>query len=409
MKNKIKEEFLTIRNLLLPENFHEKAVATGLLVYFAVFFLLLLTIDLPHQEWLGMMGFDTLGHVTYPPQMLCLDNALNWNIRHPLYTLFYLPVILVNEGLLFLGVNLSWPLFLLTSTFMMSFSGLFIYKSLKALGLGSMPALAILTLYCSFAYSIFLSVQVDSFVMTTFLLSFMLLLFVRRHHSIVTDNLLFLGITGTTSTNFVKFAFYQLVEERSLKAAFWRFIRSIAFFCVLFLATVPDLCIRLIERPRGLLYAFVGDSFYYQGFELSKLEMLIDNFLSEPILFHNATGLFFSHETTHLPAYPSPLFYLPAAIIFTLLILSVFLNRRQPLIWLFCCCFSEDLLIHFVMEYGMSEAQLFCGHWLFFVPIVLGALVARLPKQSQLLSLLFIGCAVFLLSMNIGAFILSLR
>lgn len=404
----LRQDFSNIWTILKPNNFSEQCIFLLLLIYFAtiaiVFCLLVLPKDLP----LGMLGYDTAGHLTYEPMMISTDNILNWNIRHPLYRLLFLPVILINEGLLHLGLNITWPLFLATSTLFMSCSGLFIFKTLRTLGLSIYIASLLILLYGSFAHTIMLSIQVDSFVPSMFFCSAMTLLFVRRYHNKLTDNLLFLGIAGTTSTNFIKFAIYQLLEEHSIKKSFIRFIQSIGIFCVLFVLTFPNLVTRLIERPRGFLYAVMGDSFNFQGTDTNKWKLFFDNFLSDPLLFHHTTGIIHSHDTIHLPSYPSIWFYTPIAIIFLLVIISVIVNRRKPVIHLFCCCIGFDLFMHFSIGYGIEEGQLFCGHWLFFIPIITGLLFINNIKNNITLFCIIAACSLFFFITNFLNFILSL-
>lgn len=404
----LRQHLSDIWYILKPNNFSEQCIFILLLIYFVAIATGFCLIALPQEQsfWIegrpqGMLGYDTAGHLTYEPMMISTDNILNWNIRHPLYRLLFLPVILINEGLLYVGINITWPLFLATSTWFMSSSGLYIFKTLRTLGLSILNASLLILLYGSFAHTIMLSIQVDSFVPSMFFCSAMTLLFVRHYHNKLTDNLLFLGIAGTTSTNFIKFALYQLLEEHSIKKSFIRFIQSIGIFCVLFVLIFPDLVIRLIERPRGFLYAVMGDSFYYQGSDINKWHLFIDNFVSDPLLFHHTTGIIFSNETILLPSYPSVWFYMPIAIIFLLVIISVVVNWRKPVIHLFCCCIGFDLFMHFGIGYGIEEGQLFCGHWLFFIPIVIGLLTTLDKSIGKITQALILTITLFLLTTNL--------
>ena len=243
--------------------------------------------------------------------------------------------------------------------------------------------------------------------MSMFWGSIVVLLIVSGIHNNVTDNLLFLGFAGTTSTNFIKVVFYHLIEERSIKRTCNRLIKSIPLFCILFILTIPNLCSRIAERPRGLLYAIMGDSFSFQGTDVNKWQLFIDNFLCVPILFHHTDGIIYSHETTHLPPYPTPLFYIPITIIFMMVVISIIQNHRHHLIQFFCCSFGFDILMHFGIGYGMEEAQLFCGHWLFFLPILLGMFIKNLSTNKYLATLIAL-VTMFLLIYNIFCYYYSL-
>ena len=396
-----RQQLSEIWHELKPSDSIERRVFFLLFAYFAVFATAFCFIVLPKEQSLGMLGYDTFGHLTYEPMMISTDNIINWNLRHPLYRLFFLPLILVNEGLLYIGINITWPLFLATSTWFMSCSSLFVFKTLRTLGLNTTNASIIILLYCSFAHIIMLCIQVDSFVLSMFFCSAMILLYVQRFHNKLTDNLLFLGIAGTTSTNFVKFAIYQLIEEKSFRKAYIRFFRSIGVFCVFFALSFPNLVTRLIERPRGFLYAVMGDSFDYQGSDNNKWQLFFENFLSEPFLFHHTNGIISSFETIHLPSYPSVLYYVPIVIIFLLVVSSVVVNWHKRFIHLFCCCFGFDLFMHFGIGYGMEEGQLFCGHWLFFIPIVIGLLTNIHKGVGKTIQVLVMTISIFLLTTNL--------
>mgnify|MGYP006916041098 CR=1 FL=1 len=397
----------SIIQTLKPSTTSEWYVLFALLFYFSIISIPFCYTVRPHE--LGMLGYDTAGHLCYPSMMIDTENMLSWNLRHPLFRLLYLPIILINEGLLMSGINITWPLFLAFTIIIMSLSGLFIFKTLKALSLDTTSSILLLLLFCSFAHTIMLGIQVDSFVLSMFFGSIMVLLFTTGVHNKLSDNILFLGITGTTSTNCFKFIFYQLLEERSIKKLMIRFLKSIPLFCILFALTIPNLCTRLIECPRGLLYAIMGDSFSFQGSDISKWKLFFENFLSDPILFHHTTGVIYSHETTNLPAYPSIWCYLPIAGVYLLVLISVILNWRHKIVHLFCCCFGFDLIMHFGIGYGVEEAQLFCGHWLFFIPSVTGILLARLkPAASRLLLAVLAATAVCCCTYNLANYFQAL-
>ncbi len=404
----IQKSALEIWYVMKPTTVGEQRVFILLFLFFAIIATLFCIAVLPNDTPLGLLGYDTGKYLISEAGIISPGFILAWNLRHPLYRLFLLPVTLLNEGLLLLGINLAWPLYLLTSTFMMSCSGLFIFKTLRAIKVDDKASYLLLLLFCSFAHTIMLSIQVDSFVMSMFFCSAMTLLFVRKIHNRLSDNILFLGIVGTTSTNFVKFLFYQLMEEHSFKKAICRFILSIFFFACLFSLTFRSLLFRLIEYPNDFLYAILGDTLHYQVSNLNRLHFFIVNFISEPIIFHHSTGIIYSFETVCLPPYSSHFFYIPIFLIYSLVIISIILNRKQPIIHMFCLCFGFDLFIHFGIGYGMNEGQLFCGHWLFFIPIIIGVLFKQYPSIKRILIPIMTLCFILLMYINIMKFVISI-
>ena len=405
---KIKRALYSLWLVIIPECKQEWFVFCGAIVYYAIILCLLICVSFPKGEFMEFLGYDTDIRFSTDPIMMSSENLLKWSVRHPLYTSFYFPIIFVNELLLKLGWNITRPLFMSSSVIVMGFSYLFLYKILRTIKLENRECLALLCLFGSFAHIILLGIQVDSFVITMFLLLLMILLFCRHHHNFLTDNLLFLGLTGTTSTSFIKFAIYQFLEEKSIRITFKRFIQSTLFFVITLFLTIPDLLFRL-SLKRGLIYAFIGDTLQYTGSRIDKCHLFIDNFLSEPILYHDKTGIVFSPETINLPSYPYPFFYLPVAILFFFTLLSVIINRKQMLTWLFCLCFTTDIIIHFGICYGIEEAQLFCGHWIFYLPIMIGLFIKHLAqKKAELITFVIMIVAFFIWVYNISCFIRSL-
>ena len=365
-----------------PDNKEEYGVLVGCLIYYSLILLLLLTVSLPKGMFMELMGYDTDIRFSTNPIMMSSGEMFKWNIRHPLYTFFYFPVILLNELLLYFGIDVTRPLFMLVSVFIMGYSCLFLYKILRFIRLSMTTSFVILCLFCSFAHVILLGFQVDSFVLSMFFLMLMALLFVKREKNLLIDNILFLGLTGATSTNMIKFGIYQLIEEKRLGKAMKRFLFSVPLFILVWLVTLPDLYYRF-SLKRGLIYAVIGDTLKYTGTTLDKCQLFFENFISEPIAFHYTTGIVFSPETIHLPSYPSLLCYVPVIILFSLVMISVIVCYKEKIVWLFCACWGTDLIIHFGIGYGMEEAQLFCGHWIFFLPIMIGMLAVHSPKIMQ--------------------------
>lgn len=412
MKNsflyEIKDSLEVLLKELKPVNKGELCVLICSVLYFSVILSLLITISFPKGDFMEFMGYDTDIRFATNPIMMSSGGMLKWNIRHPLYTLFYLPVIVFNELLLYLGIDITRQLFMFVSVFIMGYSCLILYKIFRFIKLSIWTSLIHVFFFCSFAHIILLSFQVDSFVISMFFLLIMILLFLKRKNNLLIDNILFLGLTGTTSTNMIKFGICQLIEEKSFHKTIKRFFLSIPLFLLVLLVTLPDLYYRL-SLKRGLVYAFIGDTLTYTGSTLNKFCLFVDNFVSEPIAFHNTMGIVYSPDTIHLPPYTSFLCYLPTIIIFFFVFLSLIVCHKERIIWLFCTCWGADLIIHFGIGYGIEEAQLFSGHWIFFLPILIGMLIVR---SNKLLQRVIVGVvsvvASILMVYNLNCFIHSL-
>ena len=62
---------------------------------------------------------------------------------------------------------------------------------------------------------------------------------------------------------------------------------------------------------------------------------------------------------------------------------SVVRHFRQPLVRALLAMLAVDFIIHVVCGWGINEGQIYCGHWLFAVPI----LISLLPPRIALLAL----------------------
>lgn len=92
--------------------------------------------------------------------------------------------------------------------------------------------------------------------------------------------------------------------------------------------------------------------------------------------------------------------YLFAGILFLLILVSLLSNYRNKLVQLLFLLILVDVSIHAVLRFGIFDGFIFGGHWLFFVPLMLGwgysAIRSVKIKKFMLclLSVLLIGLVV---------------
>ena len=83
-------------------------------------------------------------------------------------------------------------------------------------------------------------------------------------------------------------------------------------------------------------------------------------------------------------------------------------NLKNKYVQLLLMYLSIDFVIHFIIRYGMNEAILFGGHWMFAVPILLGWLYTRLPvRMYRILDWIIIGFFVLTATINTMEFMRS--
>lgn len=415
MKSKIiyrlRENLVALLKQFMARTREEKIVLFCLLAYFGTLALLFLTKSDYTGQRTMMMGYDTAFYMSDDNPLIHITKIFKWDIRHPLFCFLYSPLLLIDFTLKNVGIDIHWYLFILSSAFMMSLSGMLLFKILKLNGLSTVPAAMMLIFFCTFSYTMLLTVQVDSYVFTLLFTLLLLLVLLKKESNIYTDNLLFLGITGATSTNSMKILAAEILAEHDLKRGLTRFIKSIPLFCGIFTITAFGLLYKIFIKGVDFKTAFIGNAFEYVKPTASRLHYLWHNFLSEPLLFHSETGIFYNPESRILAPYPSVLFQCAIALVCLLVIYSVIINRRNFIVRLFLSFFAIDMLIHFILGYGVDESQLFCAHWFYFIPILIGLLFAKTNLRKGLTYVLYglIGtCSIFFLIHNIHCFYTSL-
>jgi hypothetical protein len=375
--NILQEGVRILYRLIKPADSRERWLTIASFAYFSTFAVYLLSNYTLDKDVLGMMGYDTPLFLVPSDKTFIFTNIANWKIRHPLFTFLYLPVIILDEILRFMGINITWALFTLCTTGMMSMTGLMIFKVLRYEKLCDGFSLLCLLFYYSFAYVMLLSIQIESFVVTMFFSMLLVSYTLKQKKNIVTDNILFLGMTGTTLTNAVKVLLVQLFQRSgNLCFCIRRFFLSTLLFFFCLLITIPNLVERMIHS-RYLKNAFFDDTFQYQGTELNKFSLFTNNFLFEPLLFHQSESVY-SNETILLPAYQSWAYYIPVTAVYILAFTTVILNWKNIIVKLFLVFWSIDIFITFIIGYGVEEGQIMCGHWFFFLPLLMGVLLKNI-------------------------------
>ena len=396
-------------SILYPNNYIQWTVFILSILYFGIIATLFLlqraTDNLPE-----MLGYDTSAHMMLEHKMISLQHLFSWNLRHPLLNLLFFPPLLVDYLLSFFDLNYKWEIFTIYSCLISSYTGLLLYKTLSYI-CNKKTAILLLVMFYSFAHTILLSIQVDSFIFSMLFLVMLSLVYITKQHNKYVNNILFFTLVGTTSTNIIKFLLYScFISQRRIKEALGIFFKSTVIFICIFLLTIPDLINRLFIQHLGLKYSLLAQTMDYRGTSLNKIDLFVNNFISEPFLFHYKENLLYIKDTINLPPYSSVFCDLIIISIICLSIYSIIINYKNKIVKLFIAFFSVDIFIHFVVGYGIEEGQLFCGHWFFFIPLLLGLLDTHTNNKyiKYIIRLQIAGSAAFLFIYNINCYLQSI-
>jgi len=404
----ITNDIIICKELLLPHGRTEWVVLLCSFFFFlsfAILFFLHKRLEPPE-----MLGYDTSAHMLVDHMKIDIQHLFSWDIRHPLLRFMFLPPILIDILLSFFHIDIKWEVFTLYSTIISSYTGLILFKILSMI-CNKMTAILLLCLFYSFAHSILLSIQIDSFIFSMFFLITLILVYLYNYQSNIINNWIFWGLVGTTSTNVLKFFIYALLTSGGkFKKAIYCFVESSVVFISLFAITIWSFLNRLFVQHLGLKYSLLAQTLDYRGTSTNKFILLFENFICEPILFHNTHNLLYTKETRLLESYPSFICYIPPLVIILAVIISLYKNIYDRITKLFFLFISIDFFIHFIIGYGIEEGQIFCAHWFFFIPILLGLLDNKIKNiyiQRVYLFTIF-ALFVFLLFYNFRCFFLCL-
>lgn len=130
---------------------------------------------------------------------------------------------------------------------------------------------------------------------------------------------------------------------------------------------------------------------------------LVENIFGEPIQLHQDYLL--RDVLVNRPViveYRYVFNYVVEAVIALLFLAGVWCGRRSRWLWLALSFFGFDMLIHFVLGFGLNEAYIMSPHWLFIITLAMGFLVRRLSatRLAVPLRVLLLALTAYLMVWN---------
>jgi hypothetical protein len=196
--------------------------------------------------------------------------------------------------------------------------------------------------------------------------------------------LLFVVATGITLTQGAKVVLAYLVSRRMTKRD-WICLASGAAAAVL--AAVGFYVVKLMLLGSGgrTVSSAFADLFSCIPHDLTIVQRLrmLEMFFFEPIVPH---GVPYSVSEI-VVAYSSWWQYALCAAIYLATAVGAYRMRSTLLVKMIVVMFCVDAVIHLVMFWGMSEAQIYCGHWFYVLPILIAGAWKKgvIKKPSDML------------------------
>ena len=397
-----------IFDLIIPSQKIERIIFISILIWFLCFSLYFaLSVDFSYHH--EIMGYDSdfyIGEGRNPKLML--NKVISWNLRHPLYAMINYPVLLIDA---FLPSTLHWAVFAVFSSIVMAGSNLLIYKICEKALVGNLSTLISIILFSTFAHIMLLSGLAETYVLTIYFVLLLILLVLTKKSTRLSDNVIFAILTGTTLTNCIYFFFVKLWEKAgNIKQAVINTFKSTYLFIPLFGITMIGLAFRYFVKHIPLMEAILNDTHKFVHDSNIQLATIWNHYFADPILFHYTDHVVHTSNAEALPAYPSIFHHI--TIIFILLFALWGVYKSKPLLRNICLSFFVyNFIIHFICGYGNNELQLFCGHWLFFVPIfvAIGLNAINIKIVRRAFQLIILVCAIFFAIHNGYCYITSIQ
>lgn len=212
---------------------------------------------------------------------------------------------------------------------------------------------------------------------------------------------------GVTLTNFAKpLSLLLLSKEGSL----WQRVRKVLLPTLLLLALVVAVGYFYQQRRAGaeepMLTTQVNDLLRFQ----TRSADLVPDFFGHPLLISDLEMRELHGETVLRPTPYAcwAMKLLPWGVVL-LLLSMIWVGRRYPLAWAIPLYLAVDVAVHLVGGYGLDEAVIFGGHWVFLVPMALGWLYRVVPRQTyRYMDLALLLLSIYMCTHNLSTILLRM-
>ena len=326
-------------------------------------------------------------------------------VRHPLLAFMMYPLSLLN-GLLeqFTTVNCAQLIMGVLLVFCAFYTFLFMYRILQeVIGVDRLAAFLLTVFFFSCGY-IWLTVLVaDHFCLSLYLIIYIIYrsgVKMRRGEcfSIWETICSFVVVAGVTLSNgAIVFLCVLFVNgRRFFKKGYLMKAVLIPSFCMLAIAFLMNYTTEKVpsekENP-------IGEQMEWVGTDVSRLDILVENFFGESIQLHREHLLGdILMKRPVIVRYTWPVQYAVETIIFLLFLLGAWQGRSERFLWLLMSILAFNLVLHILLGFAIDEVYIMAAHWLFVVPLTMGWLFKEKHRWVHLtLVILIATITVYLL------------
>lgn len=330
---------------------------------------------------------------------------------HPLLKHFLLPLTFIGN---FLASIITYKaktiLFVIVINIMISLSSVYIYRYLKEIVALKGNILYLLVLFYSFtSTNLILSFTPESYPITLFLMTFLVYYYshkIREDKSVdfLSSCILAIGLGGVTITNFAKgiIPVLFLKDNPSLK------IKKIVFSGLVFSIPIMYMLLKVNFFNVVSFTLYMNDVNNATNLPVSELRLILNFFFAAAILFPNL--IMENVSLTDIPLNAISLDYFKywwqivlICLVYVFTLVSVLYNYKNKYVWMLLLLFLVDIVIHFIVKFGLRDLFIYSGHWVFIIPLLLGWLYVSI-KSARLKKAYFIILSFVIIAIIINNF-----
>lgn len=405
--SRIKEninQFSELLRLILPQNKPELFILLGFIIFYFSYSLTIAlnTSVIDYQLYKYDVYFSFDNPIIYNQGYVYLEG-------HPLMRWMLYPFILLGNALgILLGYKAKTVFLTLICCTFVSLSVIYVRRYLKEiLGLNGIVLSLLVLMYGFFSTNLILCFTIESFTLTIFLLSFTIYYYSRcmqqsKGVTLLSNSFLAIGLGGITLTNFAKGIIPMLFANESKKTILRKIIIvGLLFGLCIFIALLAEYSFDFIGQVKYRLtqnISLPAKGLYY--------EKIIDMLFTSPMFFSNIMlDSIYNDFGSKMAVINMDYFrhwwqYAFAGAMFILLAYSVIKNYKNKYVQLLLLMLAIDIIIHALIRYGLRDAQIYGGHWVFMVPFLLGWLYKSIDSKklkqgfTVVISILFISILI---------------
>ena len=378
----IKDGLLPILDILIPRNKDEKwifGISFFIYVCLSVLFFNKYGSDFPDEE---ILNYD-IGNWTERYSVIQSLFPFYGGVRHPLLMPILYPLIILGYAIRLLSGELALHILFIMFFFNMiaASSITTIYKyCVNLIRISKTQTLILCVFFALFAHILLLS-----FIPETFQLSMLGLLIVvylttdsllnNKKIPLITNIILFVYVSGITLSNGAKCVIAQLFQKDNFKnkrktILLSGLITSVLIFFSFLLSYIASLIYFGEWRLQGgtLIYLFSGQV------------NLISEMFFEPIIFHLSSlwGYTANAIFTYNTIFPT----IVNLVLYAVIICAALVNIKKKAVLLLLLFFGIDVLIHIICGFGIADPYIYCLHWLFIFPLLIGWLYKEISNSK---------------------------